>query len=143
MIRKATLKDIDFIYQMSSENLETSFLKETLKDYIESDQTYHVFCLEEATLMGYMIIWESASYGQIIDLVIDRKYRGKGLGLKMVNFAIDYFKSNGINIVSLEVKVSNHAAIKLYEKAGFRNDHTIKNYYKTEDAYFYVRRLNI
>lgn len=141
MIRKATLADADFIYKMSSENLDTSFVLETLKDYIKTDQTYHVFCVEKEELIGYIMVWESASYGQIIDLVIHSDYRKQGYGFLLIKYALDYFLSIGVNVVSLEVKVSNEEAIRLYEKAGFVKDHTIKNYYKNEDGYFYVRRL--
>ena len=143
MIRKATLNDVDFIHTMSKENLDSTFTKETLKSYIETDQTYHVFCIEKTELIGYIIVWESATYGQIIDLVIQPNYQNKGYGQKLLTYAIDYFIKIGVNIISLEVKVSNAHAIKLYEKAGFKKDHVIKNYYQTEDGYFYVRRLDV
>lgn len=45
--------------------------------------------------------------------------------------------------MSLEVRVSNESAIKLYEKFGFKNVGIRKNYYQDnfEDAYLMVREM--
>ena len=47
IIRKSQLEDLDYIYKLGKENLETQFSKETLKTFIIYDETYHVFYLEK------------------------------------------------------------------------------------------------
>ena len=51
--------------------------------------------------------------------------------------------SQGCEVMSLEVRASNHKAISLYKGLGFENQAIRKNYYQDnhEDAYLMVKRL--
>lgn len=65
----------------------------------------------------------------IEDVVIDRELRGKGLGQRLVEFAINYVKEN-LSPCSLMLtsKPSRVAANELYRKSGFEQRQT--NVYK-------------
>lgn len=141
MIRKANINDVTFIHELSKENLETSFKKETLKEYILKDETYHLFVLEEDELIGFIIIWQSEEFSQIIDLVIDTKFRRLGYGKKLVSYAITYLSNKGAKSLSLEVSINNKEAINLYEKLGFKKERVLKNYYNNSDGFLYVRSI--
>lgn len=143
IIRKSTLEDLDFIYTLGKENLETQFSKETLKTFIIYDETYHVFSLLEDKLIGYIILWESDKYGQIIDIVIEEKYRNKGYGSKLLDYGINVLKGMNVKMVSLEVNEDNKSALKLYLKAGFIKERTLENYYENSDGFLLIRRLDI
>lgn len=45
-------------------------------------------------------------------------YRGKGVGINLVQFAEDYFKLNGVSEYHLSVSARNRKAIRFYEKIG-------------------------
>ncbi len=143
IIRKSILEDLDFIYTLGKENLETQFSKETLKTFIIYDETYHVFSLLEDKLIGYIILWESDKYGQIIDIVIEEKYRNKGYGSKLLDYGINVLKGMNVKMVSLEVNEDNKSALKLYLKAGFIKERTLENYYENSDGFLLIRRLDI
>jgi len=143
IIRKSQLEDLDYIYKLGKENLETQFSKETLKTFIIYDETYHVFSILEKDLIGYIILWKSDNYGQIIDIVIEGKYRKKGYGQKLLNYGINYLKELNVNVVSLEVNVNNKAALSLYEKAGFIKERILENYYENSDGVLLIRRLDL
>ncbi|NMA04819.1 MAG: GNAT family N-acetyltransferase [Acholeplasmataceae bacterium] len=143
IIRKSTLEDLDYIYKLGKENLETQFSKETLKTFIIYDETYYVCSILEKDLIGYIILWKSDNYGQIIDIVIEEKYRKKGYGFKLLNYGINYLKGLNVNVVSLEVNVNNKAALSLYKKAGFTKERTLENYYENSDGVLLIRRLDL
>ena len=143
IIRKSTLEDLDYIYKLGKENLETQFSKETLKTFIIYDETYYVCSILEKDLIGYIILWKSDNYGQIIDIVIEGKYRKKGYGQKLLNYGINYLKELNVNVVSLEVNVNNKAALSLYKKAGFTKERTLENYYENSDGVLLIRRLDL
>ena len=143
IIRKSTLEDLDYIYKLGKENLETQFSKETLKTFIIYDETYYVCSILEKDLIGYIILWKSDNYGQIIDIVIEGKYRKKGYGQKLLNYGINYLKGLNVNVVSLEVNVNNKAALSLYKKAGFTKERTLENYYENSDGVLLIRRLDL
>ncbi len=143
IIRKSTLEDLDSIYTLGKENLETQFSRETLKTFIVYDETYHVFSLADDKLIGYIIVWKSDKYGQIIDVVVEKKYRGLGYGYKLLEYGINVSKEMNVTMISLEVSVKNEIALKLYEKAGFVKERILENYYEDSDGVLLVRRLNV
>lgn len=139
MIRYATIKDIDFIYKLSEDNLITSFDKESLKEYINQREIFHVFVCQKKELIGYIILWVDGIYSQIIDFIISSENRNKGHGQALLEFAFNFLIEKHAKMLSLEVSQNNWRAIKLYEKLGFVKEKTIKNYYKDSDAFLYFK----
>lgn len=58
--------------------------------------------------------------GQINYIHIDKKFRGKGYGDKLLKEAMKYFKNKGVKGVRASVMTANDASVKLFEKAGFK-----------------------
>lgn len=56
-----------------------------------------------------------------------------GIGTELMKHIIDYAKENGIEIINLEVRSDNSAAIHLYEKFGFKKTGTIPAFFKIID----------
>lgn len=139
MIRYATIKDVDFIYELSKKNLPTSFDKESLKEYIKQKNIFHVFVCEKEQLIGYIILWIDETNSEIIDLVIEKEYRNKGNGKALLEFSFAFLINKSVKTLSLEVSQYNNEAIRLYEKLGFCKEKTIKNYYKNADAFVYIK----
>ncbi|MGH1563140.1 N-acetyltransferase family protein [Mumia sp. DW29H23] len=46
--------------------------------------------------------------------------RGGGLGQRLVNELVDYARKAGIEVLTLDVRGNNHAAMALYERLGFK-----------------------
>lgn len=55
----------------------------------------------------------------IEDVVVDEAYRGKGIGKKLMAFAIDFARSSGAKSVDLTSRPWRIAANLLYQKMGF------------------------
>lgn len=58
-----------------------------------------------------------------------------GVGLMLMDNLIKYAKNNGIEIINLEVRSDNAAAIHLYEKYGFKKTWTIPAFFKIDGEY--------
>ncbi len=54
-------------------------------------------------------------------LYLDSKYRGKGLGSRLMDKAIDEAKARGFKSIVLDSMSKYKDALRLYEKYGFRN----------------------
>lgn len=54
---------------------------------------------------------------------IDKEYRGKGLGTKTFEWAIQYAKKKDCNIIQLTSNKQRKNAIKFYENLGFEATH--------------------
>ena len=80
-------------------------------------------------------------YG-ILNLFVLEKYRGQGIGKKLVDEVINVCNKENINTLTLEVRVSNSYAIKMYEDIGFKLGTVRKKYYENnEDALLMVLEL--
>jgi RimJ/RimL family protein N-acetyltransferase len=52
-------------------------------------------------------------------MLVDRDWRGRGVGSALVRAAIDWARGQGLHKLCLEVFVHNEAGIALYRKCGF------------------------
>ncbi|KYG63879.1 hypothetical protein AZI86_13760 [Bdellovibrio bacteriovorus] len=61
---------------------------------------------------------------------IHQDYRGCGLGMKLMSTLIENMKRfNHVTIIELDVMTNNSAAVKMYEKLGFKKAGTFPNAY--------------
>ena len=93
------------------------------------------------TAYGGMLI--TVDEGQITNIAVHPDYRRKGLGAAILRSLLRHAKDAKLESVSLEVRVSNTAAIKLYEQAGFVEAGRRKGFYQkpTEDALVMVCKI--
>ncbi|AKB79128.1 GCN5-related N-acetyltransferase [Methanosarcina horonobensis HB-1 = JCM 15518] len=63
----------------------------------------------------------------IYSVAIDRKFRNKGFGRKLMEESILEMKHNGVQSIFLYVNVNNTPAMKLYKKTGFLIIKEVKN----------------
>ena len=81
--------------------------------------------------------------GEILKLAVDRSVRQKGIGVQLFNFGLNYCREQGVERCYLELRASNTAARRLYEKCGFSGAGIRKKYYASpvEDAILMQRGL--
>ena len=84
----------------------------------------HLILVERNLSIGHAEIYlleGSANIGRI--LIGDKELRGKGLGQKITTLLVEYIFTNlNRSVVELNVFDWNIAAIKCYEKAGFKKN---------------------
>lgn len=77
-------------------------------------------------------------YFRIIGFVIDRRYRGKGIGRQALTLALQKIHCAYGNVpVILECHRDNRQAIRFYEKIGFVNTNKLH-----EDNYYMIKTCN-
>ena len=73
-------------------------------------------------IIGYVCVRTILDITHILNLVVLPDFRRKGIGSMLLRDALNELKrlKPDINLITLEVRESNAAAIKLYEKFGFK-----------------------
>lgn len=86
-------------------------------------------------VVGYMGISKIAGEGYVTNIAVLPQYRRRGFAKKILEYVINDSKDQ-LEFISLEVRVSNHSAISLYESFGFETVGTRKRFYThpQEDA---------
>lgn len=118
------------------------FIKKHFPNFsLKKDPYEKVYVYKEKDILGfisYSIIYER---GEINYIAVSEKVRLKGIGTKLLNFALEDAIKCKVEKMSLEVSVNNVKAINFYLKNGFEIKATRKNYYEDGDAYLMVLEM--
>jgi [ribosomal protein S18]-alanine N-acetyltransferase len=90
----------------------------------------------QRSIAGYLVARVVDEEGEILNLAVAPEHRRKGIGALLLESALDALRTRGVVAVFLEVRVSNQAAIHLYQAKGFRPIGQRHGYYRrpVEDA---------
>lgn len=90
----------------------------------------------DTDLAGYVGIWFQGDEAHITEIAVRESLRGLGIGELLLIGTVRVALERGSTVVTLEARVSNFIAQRLYEKYGFNNVGTRKAYYSDnrEDA---------
>lgn len=91
----------------------------------------------DGQIVGYIGYRSALDEADITNVAVSPDQRRKGIGRQLLNTLLETAADTGISNLYLEVRVSNEAAVNLYERAGFRVCGQRKNYYAEpeEDAW--------
>ena len=142
-LRQASIKDLDAIYELQSDYNHLILSKNSLKDEIESDLSYYLIAEAKDKVIGSIGINILVDHADITMVITKKDSTNLGIGTALLNNVIAKCKQLKLENIFLEVRNSNTAAIHLYEKVGFANISTRKNYYSDthEDALIYVKKI--
>ena len=85
---------------------------------------------------GYADMWIVAGEAQLNNIGVYERFRRQGIGEKLLTHMIDVAAERDCDVMTLEVRAGNSAAIALYSKLGFKQVGIRRNYYRNngEDA---------
>jgi ribosomal-protein-alanine acetyltransferase len=99
----------------------------------------------EATLIAYGVMSVGIGECHLLNLCVKPEMQNHGYGRAMLDYLLDIARGHDADTAFLEVRPSNHFAIRLYEKAGFNEVGLRRNYYPSyygcEDAIILARSL--
>ena len=100
---------------------------------------------QDGRVSGYGIMSVLADEAHILNLCIKPELQNNGLGKEMLDYLIDLAKVHHADVMFLEVRPSNRQALKIYEKSGFDEVGSRKDYYPAkfgrEDALILAKQL--
>ena len=133
--RKMTVKDVDAVAEIEFASFNLPW---TLEDFwyetVRKDSESIVGEID-GKIVAYACAWISFGDADVANIAVEKNYRGQGIGSKLFAEIIRRIKLRDVHGVTLEVRISNTAAIRLYEKFGLRGVGVRKGYYEDgEDA---------
>lgn len=87
-------------------------------------------------IAGYVGLWFQGNEAHITEIAVREELRGNGIGELLLIGSVRVALERGSAVLTLEARVSNFIAQRLYEKYGFKEAGIRKNYYSDnrEDA---------
>ncbi len=97
---------------------------------------------EDGTLAGICGVLNILGEGDISNVAVAQPFRRRKIAERMLEELLRQGRENGITAFTLEVRASNEAAVRLYEKFGFVQEGRRRNFYKkpVEDALILWKR---
>ena len=137
-ISQMSKDDVEAVVQIEAEAYgKHHWAKSSFYDEMSNNLAkYYVAKLPDGELVGYAGTWHIIDEGHITTIAVKKEYLRNYIGEAIIQKIIDDCYKNNIKYLTLEVRVSNIPAIKLYEKYGFQSLGTRKGYYQdnNEDA---------
>lgn len=140
-IRGMTLEDLPAVLAIDQQSFPIPWSARTYRfELLENDAAYLLVAEHPAgeppEILGYIGFWTIVDEMHISTIATAPGWRRQGIGEALLRAALRKARQMGAALATLEVRVSNHAAIKLYEKYGFEVVGRRKGYYRDnqEDA---------
>lgn len=144
-IKPVTLGDIADIYRIEIKAYSYPWSEGLLKSCLGPGYFFYALVDVDARIVGYAILNCILDEAHLLNICIKPSFQGQGLGGQLLDRMIDIASRQRIDTLFLEVRASNQAARRLYEKHGFNQYGLRAHYYPAdegrEDAVLYARRL--
>lgn len=95
-------------------------LEDTDKAVLVAEDDGDVIGYAYAVVEGYDYMALRGPAGVLHDLIIDPEHRGRGVGLLLLDAALQFFRSRGVPRVLLSTAERNEGAQRLFTRMGFR-----------------------
>lgn len=98
-------------------------------DYISNDNLYQVCCYHLGELIGVRIFRMKDSKIHLNYSAVDERFRGKGINSLLFDQVLKVAKSNGVQVITSNVRQSNKSSLKSLLKSGFQINDKVEMYY--------------
>lgn len=107
-----------------------------LRDELLSPLARYFVCTQGEEVLGYIGTRMVLDECQVANVAVSPSCRRQGVASFLMEAMLDFCRREGMNLVTLEVRLSNSAAQALYEKFGFQKTGIRPGYYQSppEDA---------
>ena len=129
ILRPMIVEDLEQVVEIEKASMPSPWSKELFEEELKRDRARFFVGVIDGQVAGYMGYWEAPQEAHIINLAISPQFRQKGLGFQMLEYCLRFAYNQGARLATLEVRESNGAAQRLYEKMNFRTVAIRKKYY--------------
>ena len=142
-VRKMKKEDLDRVSQIEKECFSTPWSRDAFEDMIDNEAALYMVAEDNGYIVANCGVIVAAGEGDICNVAVDPSYRKRGIAkLLLTRIMEEASKKMAVYAFTLEVRISNKAAISLYEKLGFVNEGIRPGFYTSpkEDAVIFWKR---
>jgi len=137
-IRRLTMNDLNAIEAIERRSYPTPWSRSMFAGELAKPSSICLGAYDADTeeLVGYLIISRYVDAWHVMNVAVDPDHRGRGVGTMLLERLFALTADDARRGYTLEVRVSNATAIRLYERLGFRARGIRRGYYtdNREDA---------
>ena len=136
-IRRMTEDDLDQVSRLELALFTMAWSRSSfLFDVSDTKVSYPIVGTQHGRVVAYAVAWFVGDELHIGNIAVAAPKQGAGIGSQLLRHLMDEARRRGLPRASLEVRMSNVRAIRLYRKYGFKGVAIRKRYYADngEDA---------
>ena len=135
-IRPLRLSDLGEVEAIEQRAYRTPWSRSMFASELAKSTSICLGAVEGERLVGYVINSRYVDAWHVMNVAVDPEYQGRGIATRLLERLFELTANDGRRGYTLEVRVSNVDAIRLYEKLGFERRGTRRGYYtdNREDA---------
>ena len=134
VVRAMTDRDIAAVAALERRAFSEPWSEQAFVEELAHDNRAYVVAEADGGVVGYggvMIVGEEA---HIMTVAVDPGAVRRKIGTRLMLALVDQAVASGARHLTLEVRISNDAALGLYRKLGFASVGLRPGYYRDEDA---------
>lgn len=142
-ILKVSHSDLDKILEIENESFIKPFKKENFLYELDENPFSRFYKLViDNEIIGFLLLYVTFDSSSIVQIAIQKDKRNQGFAEFLLQNVEKLLIKEEVNFITLEVRVSNIPARKLYKKLGYEEINIKKGYYEDgEDAIYMVKGI--
>lgn len=142
IIRELRKEDIEPLSRIEAESFSMPWSPQDFADLLSRPYCTYLVAEVDGEIVGSSGMTNICNEGNIDNVVVAERFRGRGIATKLMESLLEVGDKMGVEAYTLEVRVSNSAAIHVYEKFGFVSEGIRPGFYEKpkEDAMIMWKR---
>jgi len=146
-IEDASIKQLDELYKIEMECFKReAFSKHHIANLLTDYNCVSLVAKIDSAIVGFIIgmihIERNALAGHILTIDVSPPYRRRGIAQMLLQKIEEIFKEKGVKSCRLEVREDNIAALRLYQKLGYKRVAKLENYYGDAHGIYFRKELS-
>ncbi len=153
IIRNFELKDLDLVININRKCLPENYPEGFFRTIYSECPKGFILAEVNGSIVGYTMgriesglslfsIFHRAKKGHTVSIAVLPEYRRNKIATKLINASATGMREYGAEELFLEVRMSNTAAVKLYEALGYKILKELRHYYRDmEGAYLMAQKV--
>lgn len=136
VIRPLEKEDVRALACLEQEIFTVPWTEQMFSELLSHDYNLYLVAESDKKVIGCAGLTMLGEEGDIDKVMVEEHFRGQGIAALLLQNLMNEARCRGITSFTLEVRASNHPAIRLYERFGFRSEGVRPKFYEkpTEDA---------
>jgi ribosomal-protein-alanine N-acetyltransferase len=137
-LRRLAQRDLEAIERIERRSYPTPWSRSMFASEMAKPASISLgaFSTETGELVGYLVISRYVDAWHVMNIAVEPEHRRQGIAVALFQRLFELTAADGRRGYTLEVRISNEAAISLYERLGFQSRGVRRGYYtdNREDA---------